>query len=217
MEPLSLPLIDKILFRAKLQYYYKPLGYRIRWHISVTLITILAACILFQVNSLIVFVIGFVAFIQFFNSAISSFRNNINNIPLRAYGTSTIMINSSGFRVNDMEPIDIDQVKAITLYSAMYEGYTNRELNYKYRQYYSGETVIAFQLADGSTKKYCLLIRSVQEMNAFIGYLKQWYKMGTNIKEYSAPHDDAAVLFRSDWTYEQYQELKKELGVERFY
>lgn len=111
--------------------------------------------------------------------------------------------------------VELKNIASIKLEHAMYNGYT---WGTKGIILHSGACKLSLKPKDGSnTLQFRFVINDEDDLKQITAHLKHWYQLGIEIEEREPVNNDRSVLFRTDWTYEQYQELKEELGVKEFF
>ena len=221
MKPLSLRLLKRTVFRTK-QYP--------EWYKSIlSLTTLLGIYVIakqyFQtdeqrIGTQVVLLLTAVASQWYLKHGQYSLDKNWLSPKLI---NGHVVLNDSEIIIStkSTEPVafKLEDILTLKIDHAMYNGYTNGDLWLdKAVIRYSGACELTIKLKDHTeVNKFTILINDKEEMRRFLEYLKLWYRSGIQITESEPINNYTTVLFRFDWTYEQYQELKEELGVKEFY
>lgn len=72
-------------------------------------------------------------------------------------------------------------------------------------------------MKNGEIKEETFYLKEEKEQIILIDLLRNWYAQRMKLKECCYFEDEALLLFRSDWEYEEMAQLKKELGIKSIY
>lgn len=227
MEPLSLRLLNKVVFTAK---YIPTETYQIFSSLLMALGVFILSNLLALLSALgyipiegplfSIIIIG-----SFFLAIIGRMRHtgimyarasqwlepSYTNGWIRFYNDHFVLTPKK----KAASKVELKNIASIKLEHAMYNGYT---WGTKGMILHSGACKLSLKPKDGSnTLQFRFVINDEDDLKQITAHLKHWYQLGIEIEEREPVNNDRSVLFRTDWTYEQYQELKEELGVKEFF
>jgi hypothetical protein len=114
------------------------------------------------------------------------------------------------FVTND-DSIDVEEILEIQLNFNYIKGkrYNRRDI------IHNGIAELNVNLKNGETKRILFLIETKEQFENLSVILKEYYKKHIVIKEFFCKHKIKTILLKPEWTFEELQNLKRELNLEK--
>lgn len=160
--------------------------------------------------TLVLLIVFWIVFGYWISYKTQKMRAEDSNVDVKL-GGEEIHFSESYIVIDKGEKITIplENIKKFVIYSSFYNSVT--------KEFQSGWGKIKIKLKNGKTKEETFYLKEEKEQIILIDLLRNWYAQGMKLKERCYFEDEALLLFRSDWEYEEMAQLKKELGIKSIY